>query len=702
MRQTAKQILLKTDIDKLPSLPHSLLSLLEMCHAETLPLDRLASLLRYDPALHIRVCASMHHSGLDFTGEKMADALAKLDRNRLQSIATNAATHQFFSRISHERTEFIKQHWWHSLLCAHIAEAIAAETDYAYPEEAYRAGLLHDIGQLILEGAFPNKYTAIFAQLSEDSHFHNLEQEEFATTHQEVGSECLRKHGCDPFVADAALYHHERASSMRDAHPLTRMVHVANLVSDADFDEGDDEVFESAKMLLKLAKKPLQKIIRQSRKAVEQIAESLEIELAGDGADGDTIKQIISREQNKQLLLAEQIRNIALLDSVNQTVARNAHKDIGSITREQSQLLFGVSDCILFLYDPAIDCLRANTVTSHSHLNELAIPLEPERSLLTDSLLQKQILSSFDYQYSDLSVVDRQLIDLYDKQGMMCLPMMLENEPVGCIAMAVDAVQKTFLQRPATNTLLRQFANTVASALLTAGRVSWHEHPATSSDSALDARLHEVVHEVRNPLSIINNYLEILGFKLESENPAQEEIRIIKTEIERVGNIISRLTSNEPAGEQAAEVDVNRLVNELSHMFRASLIAERNIELHLELDKQLAPITSNGNAIKQIYTNLIKNAAEALPADGEIMVYTLDNVNVDGKEYIELAVVDNGPGIPADILPKLFSPVETTKAGEHAGLGLTIVKNLVSELNGSIRCSSSSKGTGFYVLLPKN
>ncbi len=702
MRQTAKQILLKTDIDKLPSLPHSLLSLLEMCHAETLPLDRLASLLRYDPALHIRVCASMHHSGLDYKNEKMADALAKLDRNRLQSIATNAATQQFFSRISHERTEFIKQHWRHSLLCAHIAEAIAAEIDYANPEEAYRAGLLHDIGQLILEGAFPNKYTHTFAQLSEDKHFHHLELEEFETTHQEVGSECLRKHGCDPFVADAVLYHHERPSSMLDAHPLTRIIHVANLFSSAFFRESEDEAYKAADMLLSLGKRPLQKIYKQAQQAVAQIAKSLEIEIPEDGIDGDTAKQIISREQNKQLLLAEQIRNIALLDSVNQTVARNAHKDIGSITREQCQLLFGVSDCILFLYDPATDCLRAMTVTSHSHLNELAIPLEPGRSLLTDSLLQKQTISSFDYNYPDLSVIDRQLIDLYEKQGMMCLPMILENQPVGCIAMAVDEVQQSFLQRPATVTLLRQFTNTMASALLTAGRVTHVEGSHKTSDSDLDRRMHEVVHEVRNPLSIINNYLEILSFKLESENPAQEEIRIIKTEIERVSNIISRLTSDETASEQTAEVDVNKLISELTQMFQSSLIADRNIRLKLSLDEHIAPITSNANAIKQIYTNLIKNAAEALPADGEIMVYTLDNVNVDGKEYIELSVVDNGPGIPADILPKLFSPVETTKPGEHAGLGLTIVKNLVSELNGSIRCSSSDRGTGFYVLLPKN
>ncbi|MBL4710990.1 MAG: HAMP domain-containing histidine kinase, partial [Gammaproteobacteria bacterium] len=54
-----------------------------------------------------------------------------------------------------------------------------------------------------------------------------------------------------------------------------------------------------------------------------------------------------------------------------------------------------------------------------------------------------------------------------------------------------------------------------------------------------------------------------------------------------------------------------------------------------------------------------------------------------------------------DILPKLFSPVESTKGEYHAGLGLTIVKNLVNELHGSISCRSGDKGTSFHILLPK-
>lgn len=700
MRQKAKQILLKTDIDKLPSLPHCLLSLLDMVNSETLPLERMATLLRYDPALRMRVYASMNHAGINYCDASLIETLARFDRNRLQAIATNAATHQFFSRINIERTEFIKQHWYRSILCAHIAEAIATEIEYIKPDEAYTAGLLHDIGQLILEAAFPNQYITSFTQLSKDKQLYNLEQEEFKTTHYEVGSECLRKHGCDAFIADAVLYQHEQASSLLDAHHLAKIIHVANLMSDERFEENGDAVTQSANSLLGINKRTLQRILKQCKQAVHQIAESLEIEIPKDDIDGDTAKQIISREQNKQLLLAEQVRNIALLDSVNQTVARNTNSDLGSITREQCQLLFGIGDCVLFLYDIRDDCVIAHTQTNHSHVNDLAIPLENGRSLVTDALINKENQFSFDHKYTSLTVIDRQLIDLYNKQGMMCLPLILDNHPVGCIAMAIDEIQQAFLVKQST--LLRQFANTLASSLQKSGHASSADGKHYAGNEQLDLRIREIAHEVRNPLSIINNYLEILSFKLESENPAQEEIRTIKSEIERIGTIINRLTTPEKAAEQHGEVDLNSLISQLSRMFQSSLLADRRVTLELDLEDQLSPIISNSNLIRQIYTNLIKNAAEAVPANGEIMVYTLDNVNVDGVTFVELGIVDNGPGIPADILPKLFTPVQTTKQGQHAGLGLTIVKNLVSELNGSIRCRSSENGTSFYVLLPRN
>ncbi|MDH3343285.1 MAG: HAMP domain-containing histidine kinase, partial [Gammaproteobacteria bacterium] len=215
-----------------------------------------------------------------------------------------------------------------------------------------------------------------------------------------------------------------------------------------------------------------------------------------------------------------------------------------------------------------------------------------------------------------------------------------------------------------------------------------------------EPHIREVIHEVRNPLSIINNYLEILSLKIKKENQAHTDIQTIKSEIHRVDQILQRLKTPRINHEKSSEVDINSLLSELTQIFKTSILDSNKIQLKLDLDKALAPVNCNGNALKQIYTNLVKNAVEALPEKGQIMVYTQGQVNVDGQNFIEISVADNGAGIRPEVLSQLFKPIQTDKGDNHSGIGLSIVKKLVAELNGSISCRSNNKGTNFQILLP--
>jgi nitrogen-specific signal transduction histidine kinase len=75
-------------------------------------------------------------------------------------------------------------------------------------------------------------------------------------------------------------------------------------------------------------------------------------------------------------------------------------------------------------------------------------------------------------------------------------------------------------------------------------------------------------------------------------------------------------------------------------------------------------------------------------------------VQRDGRDFASLSIEDNGPGIPAEILGRLFSPVQSTKGGAHRGLGLSIVHGLVSSAEGQVLCRSGKAGTVFEILLP--
>jgi len=653
------------------------------------------------------------------TAQSAEQTLQQLGINTIKSIAITATVQQFFSRTSIERTEFLKQHWQHSLYCASVAQAIAKHCHYSDTNEAYSTGLLHDIGQLVLETAYPDKYTVTFAQLSEDEYFYTLEQEEFEATHQEVGAELLKKHGANSFICDAILYHHEQTEHILDAHPLVKIINLANTLTSNHFKEEDQSVFDDAELLLGLQKPLLLEILDSAQERVKHTANTLEIMLATDGMDGESAKQQQASDEYKQIQLAEQVRNIALLDGIHQHLSRNDECDVNDNSHSQDEnkktllniisqhvgILFGISHCILFLYDAASDNIKAVSANNQpQQLADISIPLKPGRSLVTDALLNKRAEHSFsDNIFTNdsrhLSIIDRQLVGITEQAGMICLPMMMNNAAIGTLILGVDETQYESLLKQLP--LLMRFVNEIAHTISVSTLVSNVSNLRSDKTAQLEQKIREVLHEVRNPLSIMNNYLAILSYKLEKDKPAQEDVITIKSEIERINLILNGLTETEAPISETSPIDINAIIADLTHVFQTSLFANKNIHISLDLDERIDSLQSNANAIKQIYTNLIKNAVEALPANGQLMVYTQDYVNVDGKDHIELSVADDGPGISTEILPKLFSPVDTTKGGDHAGLGLTIVKNLVGELHGSISCRSSDKGTSFHILLPK-
>jgi signal transduction histidine kinase len=100
--------------------------------------------------------------------------------------------------------------------------------------------------------------------------------------------------------------------------------------------------------------------------------------------------------------------------------------------------------------------------------------------------------------------------------------------------------------------------------------------------------------------------------------------------------------------------------------------------------------------LNQVWTNLIQNAVQALGGRGMIAIETA----AEGQGVV-VRIIDDGPGIPSDVMPHIFEPFFTTKPkGEGTGLGLGIVKQIVSKHGGTVRCESEAGRTCFEVWLP--
>ncbi|KZZ48793.1 hypothetical protein A3760_15305 [Oleiphilus sp. HI0122] len=192
-----------------------------------------------------------------------------------------------------------------------------------------------------------------------------------------------------------------------------------------------------------------------------------------------------------------------------------------------------------------------------------------------------------------------------------------------------------------------------------------------------------------------------LSSKLSDQHDVKEELTVLKEELERASDIILRLRDIEQdkrGNEDHAEINLE--IKNLLTLYKNSLFLAKRIGYEFEQDTSLKVHPISRNSFRQILTNLIKNAVEALPEGGKISITTRGNVNVNGKKFTEVRVEDNGPGIPLQVQQNLFSPISTTKGTGHSGLGLSITKNLVTEARGTITCRSGKTGTQFQVLLP--
>ncbi|WP_197473847.1 ATP-binding protein, partial [Oleiphilus sp. HI0066] len=212
----------------------------------------------------------------------------------------------------------------------------------------------------------------------------------------------------------------------------------------------------------------------------------------------------------------------------------------------------------------------------------------------------------------------------------------------------------------------------------------------------------EIAHEANNPLSIINNYLSSLSLKLSEEDEVQEELQVLKEELERASQIIFRLRDlQQDITHDEGDADINLEIKNLLTLYKSSLFLAKSIDSEYLPDSSLRPVDISPGSLRQILTNLMKNAVEAMPEGGKISAATKSSINVNGHSFCEIKITDNGPGIPEEIQKNLFTPVSTTKGAGHSGLGLSITKNLVTEARGTITCRSDGKGTQFQILLPE-
>lgn len=209
-----------------------------------------------------------------------------------------------------------------------------------------------------------------------------------------------------------------------------------------------------------------------------------------------------------------------------------------------------------------------------------------------------------------------------------------------------------------------------------------------------------VMHEVNNPLATIGACVAAISARLGSgaEPVVREYLDIIENEVARCTGIVDGLLDFSRAGRQGSpveSVEVNAVLERTLYLLKHHQ-RFRRLEVVRSLDPAVPPVTGNGERLVQAVMAILLNAADAAQGRGRVTVTTRAE---PGWVIIELG--DDGPGIPADVLPKVFEPFFTTKGpARGTGLGLAICYGIIADHHGRIGVQSEPGRTTFRIALP--
>ncbi len=209
----------------------------------------------------------------------------------------------------------------------------------------------------------------------------------------------------------------------------------------------------------------------------------------------------------------------------------------------------------------------------------------------------------------------------------------------------------------------------------------------------------ELAHEIRNPLVAVQTFLQLLPERLDDPEVTGDLRAVALTELQRVARLLNELLGMARASvANFASTDLEAVVEQVVRFLQVS--AHKKDVVLARAGDPLPTAAADASRLKQALVNLVLNAIQASPVGTTVTVTTTTSVDANDQPVVELAIHDQGPGVPVEQRETIFHPFFTTKEN-GTGLGLPVTRQIIADHGGSIAVEGAvGRGATFVVRLP--
>lgn len=646
---TAEDIRSRLLVAKLPSPPQTLLKLMRLCQAEDAGIKELADLITLDPALSAKVLAVAHSAAYhqaEASPLSLLQACSRLGTEFIKVLALAEMVTQTFNAFTLGNSLDLRVFWKHSLTVACMAKELATQLGTATAEEAYLAGLLHDMGRLALLVAVPLPSQALFAELDDEA-LCPKEQHRLGMSHTEAGAWLLRRWHLGDALAESVLRHHEAAPDPTGTHALTRLLHLAHRLAEWPADEPEAMTHFVCDQSLSAA--DLLAVQQRTQQQVLHLARDLGLDISTPARQASPVSQVepLPTTDPLQAQMAQTVFDRSVLNEMAMNlIGRSSNESALRHIRQYASALLQLENSVVMLLHSNQQQLRPVSMhPRHQRASTLAY------DMAKDPVFARCVSSCKVVFAGRTSRCAIALLNVLDADELVLIPLISARHCMGVVAAAVptELAPHTHGQVP----LLQAFGTYAGLALS-------RRRQATMTAPTLTAISHQ-----------------------------EQQLGLMKIARE--------------LGKQAdpmGSVDLGLAVSEVVQRLQVGRLLPGNLRIHCQLADRASFVRGSMGMIQLVTLLLINNAFERMVRECDLVISAGGLAYRNGNAFTTLTLSDASPSTSQAIAAQLSAHVTISTASDVRTPGLADVSQMVESMAGHLSFKAGPSGTRFDILLP--